>query len=418
MDLVFTPGSFGNVDVVWEDPGAALFLNRLASFTRLIRFDRRGTSASDPLPVNALPHWESYADEVVAVMDAVGSERAAIMAMLDGGAMAMFFAATYPDRTTGLVLANTSARWVATDDDPMGIPREAANTVVDLLENVWGTDDFAGIQAPSRAGEERFRHWYAKYSRSIAGPLAVRSMIEALFDTDFRAILPTIRVPTLVVHRAELGLLPIEHGRYLAEHIPHATLVELPGADGPVYWEARDQVIDAVQRFLAEIGQAVEVGRSLATVLFTDIVGSTERARALGDRQWRDLLDVHDSLARRVVEEAGGRLIKTTGDGVLATFEGPGRGIRVAEAMRDDLRAVGLEIRAGLHTGEVELRGDDIGGMAVHLAARVMGEAGAGEIFVSRTVQDLVVGSGITFEDRGTHQLKGVEGTWQLFRVA
>lgn len=417
VDLVFTPGSFGNIDMVWEDPAAALFLRRLASFSRLIRFDRRGTSASDPLPLDALPPWESYADEVTAVLDEIGSDRAAVMALLDAGPMAMFFAATYPERTTALILANTTARWVATESHAAGIPRELAEAIIARLDEAWGTEEMVDLTVPSRADDDRFRSWYSRYLRSIAGPRAVQAFAQALLETDARSILPSIQVPTLVMHRESYTFLPIEHGRYLAEHIPGATLVELAGSDGVVFWETRDEILERVEEFLVGVPLGASATRSLATVLFTDIVGSTERAAEIGDRRWREILNVHDDIARRRVEASGGRFIKSTGDGILATFDGPGRGIHAARAIRDDLRPIGVEIRAGLHTGEVEGRGDDVGGIGVHIAARVMAEAAAGEILISRTVRDLVVGSNIRTVDRGTHALKGVEEGWELFEV-
>lgn len=417
VDLVFTPGSFGNIDMVWEDPAAALFLRRLAAFSRLIRFDRRGTSASDPLPLDALPPWESYADEVTTVLDEIGSDRAAVMALLDAGPMAMFFAATHPDRTAALVLANTTARWVATESHPMGLPRDLVEGIIARLDEAWGTEDMVDLAVPSRARDARFRSWYARYSRSIAGPRAVQAFARALFETDARSILPSIQVPTLVMHRESYAFLPIEHGRYIAEHIPGAMLVELAGSDGVVFWETPDEILERIEEFLVGVPRGVSASRTLATVLLTDIVRSTERAAEVGDRRWREILNVHDDVARRNVEASGGRFIKGTGDGILATFDGPGRGIRAAEAIRDNLRPIGVEIRAGLHTGEVEARGDDVGGIGVHIAARVMAEAAAGEILISRTVRDLVVGSNIRSVDRGTHTLKGVEGDWRLFRV-
>jgi class 3 adenylate cyclase len=417
VDLVFTPGSFGNIDMVWEDPAAALFLRRLAAFSRLIRFDRRGTSASDPLPLDALPPWESYADEVTTVLDEIGSDRAAVMALLDAGPMAMFFAATHPDRTAALVLANTTARWVATESHPMGLPRDHVEGIIARLDEAWGTEDMVDLAVPSRARDDRFRSWYARYSRSIAGPRAVQAFARALFETDARSILPSIQVPTLVMHRESYAFLPIEHGRYIAEHIPGAMLVELAGSDGVVFWETPDEILERIEEFLVGVPRGVSASRTLATVLLTDIVRSTERAAEVGDRRWREILNVHDDVARRNVEASGGRFIKGTGDGILATFDGPGRGIRAAEAIRDNLRPIGVEIRAGLHTGEVEARGDDVGGIGVHIAARVMAEAAAGEILISRTVRDLVVGSNIRSVDRGTHTLKGVEGDWRLFRV-
>jgi len=294
VDLVFTPGSFGNIDMVWEDPAAALFLRRLASFSRLIRFDRRGTSASDALPLDALPPWESYADEVTTVLDEIGSDRAGVMALLDAGPMAMFFAATHPDRTAALILANTTARWVATESHPTGLPRGVVEGVIARLDEAWGTEDMVDLTVPSRAGDDRFRDWYARYTRSIAGPRAVQAFARALFETDARSILPSIQGPTLVMHRESYAFLPIEHGRYLAEHIPGATMVELAGSDGVVFWETPDEILDRVEAFLVGVHRGVSATRSLATVLFTDIVRSTERAGELGDRRWREVLDVHD----------------------------------------------------------------------------------------------------------------------------
>src|SRR5215212_8691155 len=353
-DLVLTLGAFGHVDLQWEDPATALFLRRLASFSRLILFDRRGTGASDPLPEALPPPWETYADEVAAVMDAAGSEQAALMATTaEAGPMALFFAATRPERTRALVPGNASARF-----------------------------------------------------------------LRALFQVDMRSLLPLIQAPTLVLHRRDFALLPIEHGRYLAEHIPNARLVELPGADGPLTWETPELTLDAVEEFLTGVRQTAPATRVLATVLFTDIVASTERASELGDRRWRDLLEVHDDIGRRLVEQWGGRVVKSTGDGLLATFDGPGRAIACAVGLREQLGDIDLQIRAGLHTGEVEVRGDDVGGIAVHIAARILGEAAPGEILVSRTVRDLVAGSDRTLTDRGPRRLKGVEGDWQLFAVA
>jgi class 3 adenylate cyclase len=417
LDLVLSWGSFSNADVDWDEPDAARFYRRLASFCRLIRYDRRGTAGSDRIAVEQLPPWESYVEELVAVMDAVGSERAAVMGVFDGGPMAALFAASKPERTRALILANTAPRFVLSDDYPFGMAPEFLDQLAAAMEETWGTEAQAWMQVPSRAHDEAFRRWYARYLRTIASPGAIAAFFRALGESDARALLPSIHVPTLVMHRREYPLLPIEHGRYLAEHIEGATFVELPGSDAPLMWESGDLVVDTIRSFLTGAEPASEIDRVLATVLFTDIVGSTERAQKLGDRGWRELLERHDAIASRHVEASRGTFVKSTGDGILATFDGPGRAIRCAGRIRDDLRRVGLHIRAGIHCGELEARGGDVSGIAVHIAARVLALAGADEIVVSRTVRDLVVGSDIRAEDLGEHDLKGVEGTWRLFRV-
>jgi class 3 adenylate cyclase len=417
VDLVLTAGSFSAFDTDWEDPMAELFFRRLASFARVIRFDRRGAGASDPLPLDALPPWESFSEELGCVMHEVGSERAAIMASYDAGPMGMLFAATKPERTVALILVNTSARYLAADDYPMGVPPEVAKELNATMADRWGGEQHVVLQVPSKADDPRFRAWYAKKTRSIAGPAAAEAYFRSMFKADARAMLPAIHVPTLVLHRTAYRFIPIEHGRYLADNIAGATLVELPGSDGPLYWEHADLAVDAVERFLTGVTPPPASTRVLATVLYTDIVESTRLLERMGDTRWRGLLDIHDDIAGKLVRVNAGRLIKTTGDGVLATFDGPGRGIRFATSFREQLHPLALPIRAGVHTGEVEMRGDDVGGLAVHLAARIMALAGAGEILVSRTVRDLVVGSDLSFEDRGTHQLRGIDGEWQLLAV-
>jgi class 3 adenylate cyclase len=331
------------------------------------------------------------------------------MAQLDAGPMAIFFAGTRPERTSALILANTSAKYTASDDYPIGVPAEAVEAFLAQIDQLWGTEAMVLEGVPSRANDERFRCWIAKAQRTVGSPKVAQAYTRAMFEVDARPILPLIHAPTLVLHRSKLDFAPIQHGRYLADHIPGASLIELPGIEGPLIWEMPQLTLNHIQEFLTGIGRVAEPTRVLSTVLFTDIVGSTERAAALGDRRWRELLNVHDELAHRLVEEFGGRLVKTTGDGILATFDGPGRGLGCAAALRVE--------RAGLHTGEVELRDGDVGGIAVHIAARVMGAAEAGEILTSRTVRDLVVGSDVALKDHGSQPLKGIEGNWQLFAV-
>lgn len=417
-DLVMSAGTYGSIDLDWEDPVVAAMYRRLAAFCRLIRFDRRGSGASDPLPLDALPPWESFTDEVVAVMNAVGSEQATVMGLFDAGPMAAMFVATKPERAEALILANTSARILRSDDYPVGAPLERAEQAVDQVVDTWGTEEQAWMQVPSRASDERFRRWFARYTRSIASPTAIKAYLGAMLEADARSILSSIHRPTLVLHRSDYRLFPMDQGRYLAEQIPGARLVEIPGSDGPLPWEHADLIVDHIEEFMTGVSKRAEPTRAVLTVFFTDIIKSTEKVGQVGDWQWRHLLDLHDERSKRVVEAFGGRVVQTTGDGMLATFEGPGRGIRAAFALREELRELGLDVRFGLHTGEVELRDEGgVGGLAVHIAARVMAAAGSGEVLVSRTIRDLTFGSRIRFEDRGAHRLKGVPGDWQLFAV-
>jgi class 3 adenylate cyclase len=401
---------------MWQDPSLAHFLERLTSFSRLILIDKRGTGLSDPVSLDRLPTLEQRVDDVRAVMDAVGSDRAALLGISEGGPMNILFAATYPERTAALVLYGSFARLMRDEDYPFGLPPDAIERTWPSIAEDWGRAAALELLAPSRAQDDQLRAWWARYQRLSASPGAAVGLLRMAAGIDVRPILPVIRVPTLVLHRRERFVLPA-NGRYLAEHIPGARFVELPGDDHLYFVGENDALADEIEEFLTGARPLPEPDRVLATVLFTDIVASTERAAALGDRRWRQLLASHNALVRRELVRFRGREVKTVGDGFLATFDGPARAIRCACAIRDGVRALGLEIRAGLHTGECELMGDDVGGIAVHISARVVGSAAAGEVLVSSTVKDLVAGSGLRFVARGTHHLHGVPGEWRLFAV-
>jgi class 3 adenylate cyclase len=417
FDLVLVSIWFSHLEARWEVPGFDHYLHRLGSFSRLISFDKYGIGLSDPAPPGAMPPLEDWMDDVRAVMDAAGSERAALFGAGDGGMMAATFAATYPERVSALVLANSTARMSWAPDYPIGIPPERAEMIASLTEQTWGRGDILTLTNPSLADDEVVREAFARLLRMAASPATAAAVVQLLFEIDVRHVLSTIQVPTLVVHRKDNVLVSAENGRYLAEHIPNARLVEVPGADYGLGVGDVDAVIDEVEEFLTGARGHVDVNRMLATVLFTDIVSSTERAASVGDERWRELLDAHDDIARRQISRYQGQLVKSTGDGILATFDGPVRAIQAATAIRDATRRVGIEIRAGLHTGEIQRHGDDVGGLGVHIAARVQAAAQPGEVLASRTVKDLVAGSGVRFTDRGTHRLKGVPEEWQLFGV-
>jgi class 3 adenylate cyclase len=419
IDLVFLTGMSSHIDLRWEEPLNEYFLHRLASFSRLILFDRRGTGVSDPVPFDHLPTWEQWADDMRLVFDAVGSERAAIMAWFDGGPMAMLFAATYPERTAALVLAHTAARYVRAEDYPHGFAPEVAEQLLHMVEELWGTEGFVSIAAPSRSQDEGFRQRYGRYLRAAARPREVAAQLRNVLSTDVRHVLRLIRCPTLVLNRSGYQLLTTHHARYLAKHIPDARLVELPGTDGVLVTEHASEILDSIEEFLSGIPGGSVPDRALATVLFTDIVNSTDLAASMGDRRWKAVLETHDEITRDQVARFQGRFIESTGDGVLATFDRPGRAIRAVGAIQESIRALGIDIRGGLHAGEIELRegGHRVGGIAVHSAARVTALAAPGEILASSTVKDLMAGSGVEFRDRGVHDLKGVPGGWRLFAV-
>jgi class 3 adenylate cyclase len=412
LDLVFIPWWGTNIDVMWEEPSIARFLGRLASFSRLVCFDKRGTGVSDALPLAALPTLEQWTDDVRTVMDAVGSTRAALLGHSQGGQMAMLFAATYPGQTSALVLVDASARQYEDSTEPLEVRRERA--VAQALRG-WGAGANLQLFAPSIARDERVRRWFARYERLSLGPRMVRAVVSADFENDLRGVLPAIRVPTLVLHRAGNRFIGVEHGRYLTSHIANARFVEVPGDDHLFHVGETELMLGEIEEFLTGVRSVPDVDRVLATVLFTDIVGSTERLAALGDRAWRALLDAHHDVVRRELARHRGREVEFAGDGMLATFDGPARAIRCACAIAAAVRPLGIEIRAGLHTGEVELAGAAVRGIAVHIGARVAAEAGPGEVLVSSTVKDLVAGSGIRFTDRGVRTLKGVPEPWRLF---
>ena len=418
-DLLWMSEMVHCIDSRWEYPPFASLLRRLGSFSRVIMFDRRGSGASDPVALEALPTWEEWADDALEVLDAVGSDRAAVLGCADGGLMAALFAATHPDRSSALILASAWARSVRAPDYPWGMVDEAyRDSALATMAAMWGTEPFADLldTFPETASDPRFRQWLAKSSRMSCSPREAASYFQHINRTDLRPVLPSIRVPTLVLYR-ERARMFADLSRYLAEHITGARLVPVPGAGAAIYTEPTDEVLGALEGFLTGGAPVSDVDRALAAIVFTDIVGSTEQATLLGDRRWRSLLDAHDAVCRTVIERNRGRLVKLTGDGVLATFDGPGRAIRFVAALRDALNPLGIQIRAGLHTGEVEIRGDDIGGIGVHVAARVLEHAGPGELVVSAAVPLLVAGSGVEFDDRGEHELKGVPGTWQLHSV-
>jgi class 3 adenylate cyclase/pimeloyl-ACP methyl ester carboxylesterase len=417
LDIVLVSTWFSHVEARWDLPGYVHYLQRLSAFSRLISFDKYGIGLSDPIPSRELPPLEDWMDDVSAVMDAVGIERAAIVGAGEASPMAELFAATYPERTTALVLLNATARASAAPGYDVGAPPDVQERLVSMTEQTWGRGDIMAAINPSLADDPGAAEAWGRFFRLSASPSTAAAVMRMLFELDVRDVLPMIRVPTLVVHRQDNPIITVDQGRYVAEHIEGATFVAVPGADYGLAVGDIDAVIDEVEEFLTGSRPAHATDRVLATVMFTDIVDSTPRAVELGDARWRQVLEQHDELARREVTRFGGAIADFTGDGLLASFEGPARAVRCAFALRDRLRTLGLEMRAGLHTGEVERRTESIAGIGVHIAARVLALAGADEVLVSRTVRDLVTGSGLTFVDRGMHTLKGVPDQWQILEA-
>ncbi|MBW3657576.1 MAG: adenylate/guanylate cyclase domain-containing protein [Actinobacteria bacterium] len=419
-DIVILPPWVSHVEAYWDHPVMARPLRRFASYARLILFDRRGIGLSDPVPLTEVPSLEGWMDDLLAVLDAVGCERAVLLGTGDGAQMALTFAATHPRRTESLVLVNGYARLARADDYPWGVPVEVQDRIAAIQEETWGVPSSPSIDllAPSLAGDQTVRHWWARLERLACSPGTAVAMQRAMYGYDVRHVLPAVTAPTLVLHSTGDRVVRVGHGRYLAQHIPGARHREFPGADH-WYWvgDQGEPMMAAVHEFAIGTTVAPVSHRVLATVLFTDVVASTETADALGDRAWGEVLDDLDDLVAAQVERFRGTLVKSLGDGHLATFDGPGRAIRCAMAIRNAVGSLGIEVRAGLHTGEIELRGHDPAGIAVHIAARVVGLAGAGEVLVSASVPPLVAGAGFTFADRGEQQLRGVPGSWRVFAV-
>ncbi len=417
IDLLLVPDGIIPIELMTEQPAYARFLDGLASFSRLICYDRRGIGLSDPITASAPPTLEQWVDDARAVMDAVDAPRAAAVGVAEGGYVATLLAASHPDRVSALVLVNATAS-VSSPFPHLGTAAEALTRLNRSVDDDWGTDT-SGVEwfAPSLAHDAGFHQWIARAQRRAASPAVMRAMFEVMYLSDIRQVLPAVRVPTLVIHRAGNRFLTPEHGRYLAAQIPGARYVEVPGDDHVPYLGNSDVIIGEIEEFLTGVRHTPEPDRVLATLLFVDIVGSTQRAAELSDRAWRDVLERFRSTVRTELSRFKGRELDTAGDGFLAAFDGPARAIRCAQAIVTGLGSLGTPVRAGLHTGECELLDNGMAGIAVHIAARVMAEAGPGEVVVSRTVKDLVAGAGISFIDRGTRTLKGVPGEWQLYAV-
>ena len=417
LDIVLVNGYVTHLELVWEHEPFARALENLASYARVINFDRRGSGLSDP--VAEAPTLEERMDDVRAVMDAAGSERAALVGISEGVPMSILFAATYPDRVQALVCCGGMARSTADVDYPWAAPAEALlESGLELVMPHWGEGAIIELAAPSQADNPQARAFFARMERASASPGMLLSLAQMFLDIDVRDVVPSVHAPTLILHRRHDRLVNVRNGRWLAEHMPNARLVELPGDDHVLWYENPELTLGEVQEFLTGTRYTPEPERALATVVFTDIVDSTRTASDFGDRRWRELLERHQGTVRTALGRFGGREVKSVGDGFLATFDGPARAIRCARTILDTSEELGIHVRAGVHTGECEVMGDDIGGIAVHIAARVSALAGPSEVLVSRTVKDLVAGSGIEFSDRGAHTLKGVPDTWQLYAAA
>ena len=412
-DLVMAPGWIFNLEVVWEHPSFQSFMKRLTRSFRVILFDKRGTGLSDRDAVRST--LEERMDDVRAVMDAAGSDRAGVMGWSEGSNIAGLFAATYPERVEGLVLYAGGARYRLAPDYPIGMSDQYLEFGRDLIRNHWGEGLGAYLVAPSRAHDDDFRRWFGRFERLSVSPGHGEAMLFLNIDIDTTEMLKAISVPTLILHNSRDALVPVEFSRYIADRLPDSKLVEMEGDDHLFWFSNPDEVVGELETFFLGARSEDRPDRVLSTVVFTDIVGSTNQAASVGDGRWRELLDAHDRLSREHVTQFRGRIVKMTGDGALATFDGPARAVTYAARVQEALRGVGLRSRAGIHTGEIEVRGDDVGGVAVHIAARLLDIAEAGEVLVSRTVKDLSAGAEIDFLDRGVHDLEGLKEPWRLF---
>ena len=412
-DIVLIPGTISHVELLWELPSHHHLLKKLTAFAQVIVFDKRGQGLSDRVAEQTL---EERVGDVRAVMDAAGSERATIYGWSEGGAMCLMFAATHPTRTSALVLFGSFA---SIKNEPWMVTQEVFEKLIARLVTHWGEGILLRLNAPSRRDDKAFLNWFARIERAAASPGSIRALMSANYDIDVRHLLAAIRVPTLILHRSGDKLVPAAAGRYLSENIPGAKYVELQGSDHMVLdQETQDIIADQIEEFITGARSHLdEPDRMLATIMFTDIARSTEHAVSMGDARWRELLVEYYAVMRKELTAFRGREINTVGDGALVTFDGPARAIRCARSLRENLRRLGLEVRAGLHTGECELISGDVAGIAVHIAARVAAIAKPDEVLVSSTVKDLVAGSGIQFADRGVHTLKGVPGEWRVFAV-
>jgi class 3 adenylate cyclase len=420
-DLLVMMDGFIPLDTIEGEPRLARCMDRLNSFSRLIRFDRRGVGLSDPVSPDAPPTLEQCVEDAIAVLDAVGSRRAVVLASCEMSSIGLLLAATHPDRVESLVVVNSFARALVDVDYSEGLTVDDLAQMICAITEVEpteGADDFVFTVAPTAAHDPEFRKWWWETGRRGASPATARALMRVEMESDVRGVLPSIQAPTLVVHFRDEPLISVALGRYVAEHVPGAQWLEVPGADD-MWWvsDRAGEILDEMEEFVTGARGAAPTNRVLSTVLFTDIVASTQRANELGDRRWSELLDSHDATVRRQLARFRGTEVNTTGDGFVAMFDGPARAVGCACAIRDASRQIGVEVRGGVHTGEIELRGSDIAGIAVHIAARVAAAAEPSTVWVSRTVTDLVIGSGLRFADRGSHELKGVPGTWPLYAV-